>query len=381
MHLLKPFIIFFISAFIISTAFTQSRRFPQADLLPEIKTLPDLFLFSDGSKVKTEVDWRRRHEEIKEIIRYYGYGHMPPVPAEIFAEKISSKKILNDKALDQLIRLTAGSKAAVSFNIRMIIPKGSGPFPVIVRNENDIRPDPPVLDKIIKRGYVLVKYARTELDPDENNIKGRAQSAYPDYDWATLAVWAWGASCVMNYLESLSFIDTAKTVITGHSRGGKVALLAGALDERYKAVVPNGSGCGGAASFRILGHNCETLELITKPERFAYWFHPRLREFADRVERLPYDAYFLEALVAPRALLTTDALGDLWANPLGTQASYLAAKSVYDFLGAGEKIGIHFREGKHDQTREDWLALLDFCDWQFFNKRSKRDFKQLPFPH
>ena len=253
-------------------------------------------------------------------------------------------------------------------------------MPVIVRNENDIHPDPPVLEEIVKRGYVLVKYARTELDPDENNVVGPAQKAYPRYDWATLAVWAWGGMRVLDYLQTQDYVDKDKIVITGHSRGGKVALLAGALDERFTLVAPNGSGCGGAGCFRVMGEKAESLELITRPDRFGYWFHPRLRLFAEQVERLPFDSHFLKALVAPRPLLSTEALDDLWANPLGTQVTYLAAKQVYDWLGAPDRIGLHFRPGRHDQTAEDWLALLDFADQQFYGKTVQRNFKRLPFP-
>lgn len=55
---------------------------------------------------------------------------------------------------------------------------------------------------------------------------------YPEYDWATLSVWAWGYSRVVDYLVTLENVDKDKIVVTGHSRGGKTALLAGAMDLR-----------------------------------------------------------------------------------------------------------------------------------------------------
>lgn len=168
--------------------------------------------------------------------------------------------------------------------------------------------------------------------------------------------------------------------MTGHSRGGKTALLAGALDERITLVAPNGSGCGGAACYRIQGKDSETLEIITRPDRFCYWFQPRFRTFAGKESQLPFDQHFLKALVAPRALLSTDALGDHWANPPGTQATYLAVMPVFEFLGVPQKNGIHYREGKHEHNAEDWNALLDFADLQFFGKPSQRAFNQTPFP-
>ena len=79
-------------------------------------------------------------------------------------------------------------------------------------------------------------------------------------------------------------------------------------------------------------------------------------------------------------MLSTEGTGDLWANPSGNQQAHLAAKEVFDFLGAPDKIGIHYRPGGHDQGAEDWAALLDFADKQFFGKSVTRKFDQLPEP-
>ena len=88
----------------------------------------------------------------------------------------------------------------------------------------------------------------------------------------------------------------------------------------------------------------------------------------------------MKALIAPRALLETQALDDEWANPKGAQATYQAAKVVFDYLGAGDKIGIAYRPGKHAQLLWDWQTLLHFADFQFFHKRSEQSFHELPYP-
>ena len=98
------------------------------------------------------------------------------------------------------------------------------------------------------------------------------------------------------------------------------------------------------------------------------------------MDRLPFDQHTVKALIAPRALLSTEALGDLWANPKGTQQTYTAAKEVFNFLGASDRIGIVFRPGKHEQNADDWNALLDFADQQFFGKKVNRRFDALAFP-
>ena len=87
-------------------------------------------------------------------------------------------------------------------------------------------------------------------------------------------------------------------------------------------------------------------------------------------DRLPFDMHFAKALIAPRALITTDGLGDVWANTFGTQVTWRAAQEVFDFLGVPEKNALHFREGKHEFQAADWIAIVDFCDEMFFGKTS-----------
>ena len=377
---------------------------PEVDQLPVVEGLPDPLRFEDGGRVTDRNDWLRRRAEIGALVQYYEYGHLPPAPRNVVAETISSGPVLDGEAIEKRLLLSMGPGHQISVHLRMLVPqprtiaRGQRPpgpqspsgapepprrYPVIVINDNHQNGHTPIDRELIERGYVLAVYNRTDLAPDKENDPGRppgsARLAYPQYDWATLAIWAWGGMRVLDYLETLALIDPAKIVITGHSRGGKVALLAGALDERFALVVANGSGCGGTGSFRVQSAGSETLAAITDPKRFSYWFHPRLRTFAGQVDRLPLDQHYLRALVAPRGLLSTDALGDAWGNPLGTQATFEAAQGVFDLLGAGDRQGQHFRPGGHDQLAEDWRALADFADRLFFGKPTMRDFKQTPF--
>lgn len=361
----------YLSAFLIVTVLMIPTRSASAqqwappeslDSLPVVAELPDLFSFADGKTVKTAKDWKLRREEMKAILQYYEYGHIPPRPDVVKVENLKTRQLADCNATEQMMTLVIGSKTQLRMRIALYRPQQPGRLPVIIREEAALGhiQEVPLL---MKRGFMLVEYAREDLDPDKPNVVGPAQQAYPDYDWATLAVWAWGGMRVVDYLESRKDVDLSRIGILGHSRGGKMALLAGAFDERFALVVANGSGCGGAGCYRIENKKCETLGLITAPERFAYWFHPRLRWFDEKEDRLPFDQHFLKALVAPRALICTEANEDLWANPLGSRATTKAAQKAFDFLNAGTKNAIHFREGTHDLTPIDWQAIIDFADW------------------
>jgi len=351
-----------------------------ADAFPLIEEFPDPFRFQDGHRVRTQEDWRQRRAEMLELILRYEYGHVPPPPDNIRVEEELSSEVTGQPAmLHQILRLSMGPENTLTTTLHLRIPQsGTGPYPVIVR----FGIDDACVSEMIGRGYAYACFDQHALEPDTegHDVIGPAQAAYPGYDWASLAVWAWGACRVLDCLETRPEIDAKQAIITGHSRTGKAALLAGALDERFALVVPNGSGCGGASAYRGAGKGVETLELITLPSRFKSWFQADFGRFADQESRLPFDQHFLRALVAPRPIVSTDALGDTWCNPPGTQAAWMAAQPVFDFLGVRENNRSHFREGQHDQLPADYAVLLDAADHYLGGKPLTRDFSTLPEP-
>lgn len=338
------------------------------DSLPVVAELPSLMRFEDGRRVSSPEDWSARRHELQAMIQYYEYGHLPPGPDAVEVADLVTSPIPDCDGTEQRLTLVIGTHRQLRMRIAVYRPQSNDVLPVIVREEHALGHIEEV-PGIIERGYMFVEFAREDLAPDNSQDVGTAHSAYEEYDWGTLAVWAWGAMRVMDYLETRDDVDITRVGIAGHSRGGKTALLAGALDERFALVAANGSGCGGAGCFRFQPKGVETLELITRKERFGYWFHPRLRHFVGQEDRLPIDQHFLKALVAPRALICTDALGDVWANPVGNKKTSAAADSVFELHGVEDRNGLHFREGLHDLTPADWTAILDFADWHFRGRR------------
>ena len=330
----------------------------------EIATLPNPLVMNDGTPVTTPERWQQRRAEIIDLLLTYEYGHMPPPPGTVPSGEETVEHI--DDAGAELYRATLllGPNHEVPLHIGMYIPTGrSGPFPVVLAVEpvwqDHLRP---VAKLVVEAGYIFAGYERHDLDQDNADRSDGLHPLYPDYDWASLAVWAWGAMRVVDYLEQVEPADAARIVLTGHSRAGKVALLAGALDQRIALTVPHASGAGGAGSYRVVEDGVETLALITDPERFHYWFHPRLAEFAGREDELPFDQHFLRALVAPRSVLSIDGLEDQWANPEGTQTMQAAAEPVFALLEAADKNLAYFRPGGHDTTMDDWIVLLAVAD-------------------
>lgn len=337
---------------------------PPNESLPSTDGLPDLFRFANGDAVVSPDDWNRRREELKAMLLYYQYGRMPGRPDAVTATVDREVTRTDGLGREEWLTLSIGSDTPLTMRLVLYLPKQAGPRPVIIREEGTLGRTKQV-PLFLAKGYAFVEYARHDLDPDKKATVGPAQAAYPEFDWATLAVWAWGGMRVVDYLETRDEIDKERIAITGHSRGGKMALLAGALDERIALVVPNGSGAGGAGSSRLLGPGAESLGMNDKP----HWYHERIQWFAGKEDRLPIDQHMLKALVAPRALLCTESSDDLFANPYGTQETSRAARAAWEMLGAPvERNGIAFRTGEHASNDDDWATLLAFAEWHFFGR-------------
>lgn len=347
---------------------------------PTVEKLPDPFLFLDGSRVARREDWPRRRAEIKDLILRIQYGQVPDASGPVTRTLVLAQDTRNDgiTTLEKQI-LAMGPEGRMSAQLDLYFPAtAQGPSPVIL----SIGWNAPNIKEINERGYIFAGFGADQFDKSEEGkpTDGQVQKNFPENDGGTLAAWAWGACRMLDYLQTLPQVDGAKVIITGHSRSGKAALLAGAIDERFAIVNPNGSGCGGAGLYRILGPFSENLSAITDPSRWQEWFHKDFRAFAKKEAHLPFDQHFMRALVAPRPVLSTDGTEDKWANPLGTQLNYLAAQPVFDFLGVPANNALHFRPGDHDHTDADFRALLDFADLHFFGKQPASKFNELPFP-
>lgn len=357
-----------------------------------IKSFQDPFVFNNGTRVETQSDWDIRRNEIKNLLLNEEYGTMPDKPHNITAEVIETEDLGDGRTLNttKLIMYPRNnSTRPINLTLWVYIPNGTGPFPTIVKVAKDgMGSEDAVSNFILQRGYMYICYNHIDLDLDTKNedIAGLCQQAYPSYSWESLAVWAWGGMRVADYLLNESWvsapdgipnINSDVLIITGHSRRGKTAMLAGAMDERFTMVVPNGSGCGGAGSFLIQGYLSETITDITS--KYKTWFKEGFENYGGNERKLPFDQHFLRALVAPRIFLNTEGLMDFWANPIGAQAVYEATKPVYKFLNAQANNSIHYRSGFHGFTRTDFKILLDLSDKLLLGEPIEGNFYTTPY--
>jgi len=343
------------------------------------RLLPDPLRFADGKAVATAADWAARRAELLETIQAIEYGHLPPAPEKVTGYPLHSFDIPPDRTAKGTHYQLSMAPSGFSFFITLVLPPGNGPFPVIIDGDGCWRYlSNEILLTAAARGYAVAYFNRVEIVPDNynNNRDYGLYTVFPDGDFAALAAWAWGYHRVIDFLQTLDCIDASRIIVTGHSRGGKTALLAGVTDERVALTSPNNSGAGGAACYRYPDNGGERLRDLM--QNISYWFAAPLRDYVGREAELPFDQHSVIALAAPRAVLCTEALADIWASPHGTRRCFECAREVYRFLGAAQRIGIVYREGGHNHLLGDWETLMDFADVQLNGMTATRSFDMTP---
>ncbi|HWB82590.1 MAG TPA: alpha/beta hydrolase family protein [Bryobacteraceae bacterium] len=203
--------------------------------------------------------------------------------------------------------------------------------------------------------------------------------AYPNYDWGLVRAWAWGVSRIVDYLETDPSIDKNKLIVTGVSRTGKSALVAGAYDERISMVAPVASSGGGTPAYRFSGAERGGKEGLTEMMRkYPNWFSPHLHEFWGQPDKLPFDEHWFIALVAPRPFIALEGSHDQNVNINGVHQSFIAARPAFELLNVNDHLGISWADRPHGMVQGDWDALLAFADKFLFHKTVTRSFDQYP---
>lgn len=330
--------------------------------------VPEILRFNNGSNVENTADFEQRREEIKNILFENIYGVMPKKPEHIEFKELSS---VNDAFAGKITRkdieitVTIDGKS-FSFLVREALPNGvKNPKAFLLIN---FRPDIPDLyyptEEIADRGYAVYDLYMNEVTTDDGDFSnGIAPLFLPNGERSKnapgkIAMWAWAAQRVMDYIEYENVVNTKRVAVIGHSRLGKTALLTGALDSRFYCTISNDSGCAGAALER--GKGGERVRDITR--NFPYWFCPKYEEYAENPEAMPFDQHFLLALVSPRRLYIASAESDDWACPRAEKASLQLAEPVYKLFGAENNTRYHMRAGTHFLSRTDWNKFMDFMD-------------------
>jgi hypothetical protein len=348
-------------------------------------TLPDPLVFASGERVADAAGWKRRREE---LIRIYEAEIIGRIPRD--APKVAWTRLLIHGALPSdtpdpifVTGKIGDARDAPRMMLTIHLPKGAkGRVPVILALQfpggDGKVPDPPVAADILARGWGYATLGYVDIQPDKINtfdqgVIGATKSSKtrgPD-TWGAISAWAWGVSRAIDYLSKDGRIGSI--ALHGHSRLGKTALWASALDPRIAVVYSSCPGeMGAALSRRDYGETVDDMA-----QNFPYWFSDSFQKWVGRWNDMPVDAHMLIALSAPRPVFITGGTQDQWADPRGEFLAEVAAGPVYRLLGAhdlgvaslpavdtpviGGDLGWYYHTGPHAATKEDWQAFLNFA--------------------
>ena len=298
---------------------------PDFDRMPSIPFLPDPLILDEGGTnipVKTLSQWKEKQEWMRKQLEYYITGTYPPNPGNLQAAVSDERK--DGETIIRMIELSFGPENKAKLRLNLMIPPGKGPFPVFLTQWNHRE----WAQIAVRRGYVGCVYAGADGNDDTEKY---SEIWAGEYDFTRLMRRAFGASRAIDYLYTLPFVDKSKIGITGHSRNGKLSMIAAAFDERITACISSSGGTGAENPWRYCSDIYDTEDLASITCSFPSWFHPRLRFFAGRENKLPVDQNSFMALIAPRGLMLSTALNEPEGNPWGIEQAYLSAKKVYEF--------------------------------------------------
>src|SRR5688572_674600 len=353
--------------------------FPSFDQLPIIRPLTDPFAFFRRGRHEPDRDtkfasWERRRNEIKAAIEQYEIGpkpdcsdctitatYVPPVAGTAGARGVLTVVVTrNGKSLT----LTSG----------VFIPTGmgDGPFPAMIAMtffSSPTGPNPGSLPAslITSRPIATVDFVHNQVTAyafgSADHSNDPFYQLYPELCAGTCngmqsnsgqyAAWSWGVSRVIDGIEIAARqavnplpIDTKHLGATGCSYAGKMALFAGAFDERVALTIPQESGGGGAPAWRIT-RQIEAYGASEDIQRTNYdWFAGQMRQFSgDNGYKLPTDHHELMGMVAPRALLVTGNTDFYWLSNRSNYITSRATQRIYDTFGIGDRFGFYIDGG------------------------------------
>jgi dienelactone hydrolase len=205
---------------------------PPRELAQDLGSYSSPLRMSDGTRVSNATDWARRRREIRKT----WHDFMGPWPALIENPRIEYlKKERRDPFTQHLLRLEI-APGMTTEDAYLLVPDGKGPFPAVLVVYYEARTaigqgQNGLLDfaaQLAKRGFVAL------------SLGSAPASYYPNKDKAQLqplSFHAYVAANCYNALAGLEQVDSHRIGILGHSYGGKWAMFAAGLHDKFACGV------------------------------------------------------------------------------------------------------------------------------------------------
>ena len=317
-------------------------------------------LFNDGSKVKTPADWvRRRAEILKDWLDFLGQW-----PALITEPKV---QVLGEKRRENFRQITVRFKwTPVEFTTGyLLIPEGKGKRPAVVtvfyEPETAVglgkNPHRDFALQLARRGFVTLSIGSTETTNNRTYA-----TYYPSIEKATvqpLSMLGCAAANAWHVLAERPEVDARRIGIVGHSYGGKWAMFASCLFDKFAA-----------AAWSDPGIMFDIRPSVNYWEPWYLGYHPKpwrkrgvptpvnpARGLYPELLKTKRDLHELHALMAPRPFLVSGGSED---GPLRWEALNHTI-AINDLLGVKHRVGMTNRPD-HSPNEKSNRVIYNFFE-------------------
>jgi hypothetical protein len=336
---------------------------PPPEFVDNFASYRSPLLFDDGTCARTASDWRRRRQEILDTWQRL----MGPWPAVLRKPKV---EMLGKSRRDNFIQYRVKLEIAPGQMGEgwLMVPNGPGRFPaaLVVYYEPEtsagLNLQQPLRDfglQLARRGFVTLSVGTPGGNARTPDV-GKAQCQ-------PLSFHAYVAANCWHALANQPEVDADRIGVVGHSYGGKWALFAGALWDKFACVAVSDPG----------------IVFDEKRPNVNYWEpwylgfdavrprlkpgipsdnNPRTGAYKKMVES-GRDLHELLALIAPRPLLVSGGSED----PPERWTALNHAIAVNKLLGQSNRVAMTNRKG-HSPTQESNAQLYAFFE-HFLLKR------------
>jgi dienelactone hydrolase len=326
---------------------------PPAEFAGDLGGYRSPLVFDDGRPVQTREEWRQRRQEILHFW-HKALGPWPPL-----IEK-PAMKVLQSRDREGFTQKKVRIQAAAELQIEgyLLVPQGEGPRPAVLVVYYDpetgagLNPESKLRDfgyQLTRRGFVTLSIGwPTGYTSEQSPVRQPLSSL------------AYVAANCYNALAALPQVDPERVGVVGHSFGGKWAMFASCLYEKFACAVYSDPG----------------IVFDEKRPNVNYWepwylgweagrtrkpgvlteANPRTGPYKILVET-GHDLHELHALMAPRPFLVSGGAED---RPERWKALNHAI-AVNRLLGFENRVAMTNRKG-HSPTEESNEQLYGFFE-------------------
>jgi len=348
----------------VSIPWSEMARFfvPPEEYQGKLGGYRSLMKFDDGTMVKSRQDWSRRREEI----RAYWHRVMGQWPALIERPRL---KFLGKEHAENFTRHRVQAEFAperFAGTQYLLVPDGRGPFPAVLVTWYGSEDSAGLTEKArgtVDFGYRLAKCGFVALC-----IGGVGQENLRPSDGRNgiqpLSYLAYAAANCCNALAALPEVDPRRIGVVGHSFGGKWAMFASCLYDRFACAVWSDPGIvwnerDANANYWerwYLGYQFDRPADGQRQPGIPNEGHPRTGAYATLVAE-GHDLHELHALMAPRPFLVSGGAQDRPEH--WTALNHTIA--LNEFLGHPGRVAMTMRDG-HTPTAESNAQACTFLE-------------------